>query len=236
MAAYFAAATSVSGVRPLLTSATTRRPSAPSPSTLTRSRTVGSAVGSPSNSKVMTLTAGPRMAGLERTHSCKSARPSRPASSSEIICAGIATDPATVNSISSAIRRFQGMARARSEDVSKVTRTRNGASTFAAVDRALCPRIVLTTGVEVQDGTRGAGWLQNGCACTFVGAAASAGGTLVRWRARGVHADARDGRTAGSDGCAGRHQRPRALELHDAGEVEQQLLGVAPADDLHREG
>ena len=69
MAAYLMAATSVSGDRPLLSSATTRRPSAPSPSTEMRSRQAPAPTDRPSNSKVMTLTAEPRMAGLESTHS-----------------------------------------------------------------------------------------------------------------------------------------------------------------------
>ena len=69
MAAYLIAETSVSGDRPLLSSATTRRPSLPSPSTEMRSRAAPAAVGSPSNSKVTTLTAGPRMAGFDNTHS-----------------------------------------------------------------------------------------------------------------------------------------------------------------------
>ncbi len=121
-AAYLIAETSVSADRLLLSSATTRRPSAPSPSTETRSRAAPPAGGSPSNSKVTTLTAGPRMAGFDSTHSCRSARCSSPASSSEIICAGIATEPATVKSISSAISQSRVGQTVVFPQVPKVTR------------------------------------------------------------------------------------------------------------------
>ena len=84
MAAYLTAETSVSGVRLLLSSATTSLPSAPRPRTEMRSLALLAAAGRPSKSKVITLTAGPRMAGLESTHSWRSARSSRPASSSEM--------------------------------------------------------------------------------------------------------------------------------------------------------
>ena len=132
MAAYLTAETSVSGVRPLLSSATTRRPSAPSPRTEMRSRPAPGAVGSPSNSKVTTLTAGPRMAGFDSTHSCRSARCSRPASSSEIIWAGIATDPATVNSISSAISQNRLGQTVVFPQVPKVTQNVNGTTKLVA--------------------------------------------------------------------------------------------------------
>ncbi len=126
MAAYLIAVTSVSGVRPLLSSATTRRPSRARPRTWMRSRRSPAAVGRPSISKVMILTAGPRMAGLDSTHSCRSARSSNPASSSEIICAGIATEPATVKSISSAMGSLNIRQTIVKSQVSKVTDTRNG--------------------------------------------------------------------------------------------------------------
>ena len=130
------AETSVSAERLLLSSATTSRPSAPSPSTETRSRAAPPAVGTPSNSKVTTLTAGPRMAGFDSTHSCRSARCSRPASSSEIICAGIATDPATVKSISSAISQDRLGQTVVFRQVPKVTRQHNGTTKLVARRRA----------------------------------------------------------------------------------------------------
>ena len=65
MAAYLMAETSVSGVRAAFSSATTRRASAPRPSTVRRSRFAPAGVGMPSNSKVITLTAGPRTAGFD---------------------------------------------------------------------------------------------------------------------------------------------------------------------------
>ena len=104
MAAYFSADTSASGVLPCFSSATTMRPSPSSPRMCRRS---GGMAGPPqprSKSSVTILTAFPRIWGLERIHSWRSARSSNPASSSEIISAGIATDPATVNSMSSAMR------------------------------------------------------------------------------------------------------------------------------------
>jgi hypothetical protein len=131
-AAYLMAETSVSAARLLLSSATTSRPSAPSPSTETRSRSGPPALGTPSNSKVTTLTAGPRMAGFDRTHSCRSARCSRPASSSEIICAGIATDPATVKSISSAISHDRLRQTVVFPQVPKVTARDNGKTKLKA--------------------------------------------------------------------------------------------------------
>src|SRR5580692_519444 len=131
-AAYLIAVTSVSAERLLLSSATTRRPSAPRPRTETLSRLAPPATGSPSNSKVTTLTAGPRMAGLASTHSCRSARCSRPASWSEIICAGNATEPATVKSISSAISQSRLGQTVVFGDVPKVTRRHNRTSKLVA--------------------------------------------------------------------------------------------------------
>ena len=107
MAAYLIAVTSTSGFLPYLSSAMTSRPSEPSPTMTRRSRGSPGVPHCRSTSKVMILMAGPRISGFERTHSCRSARSSRPASSSEIICAGIATDPATVKRRSSAMSVFR---------------------------------------------------------------------------------------------------------------------------------
>ena len=144
IAAYLTAGTSMSGVRLLLSSATTRRPSAARPRTLTRSRSAP-AVGRPSNSKEMTLMPCPRMMGFDSTHSCRSARSSSPASSSEIIWAGIATDPATVNSISSAmcsVRVRQGARGGRNRKSQKVsTETQIPAVTWRFARRSRATRL-----------------------------------------------------------------------------------------------
>ena len=105
MAAYFSAETSASGVLPCFSSATTMRPSPSSPRMCRRS---GGMAGPPRPAFEVERDDPDRVPqdlGIGEDPLLEiSGRSSNPASSSEIISAGIATDPATVNSMSSAMR------------------------------------------------------------------------------------------------------------------------------------
>src|ERR1700677_2730235 len=236
-AAYLMAETSVSADRLLLSSATTRRPSAPSPSTETRSRGAPPLVGTPSNSKVMTLTAGPRMAGFDSTHSCKSARCSRPASSSEIICAGIATEPATVKSISSAISQDRLGQTVVFPQVPKVTARDNGTTKLKArrittnsADRPGSPHVASDTtlqraGVTTRSRDRDelTGKTEPPPKSQRIVQMVCCGDSHRRCAGS---EDTGPPPCGDSDRRSRRHERPWTLALDHVRQVEQQLFGV----------